>query len=61
MIAGRPKSNNEASDFKQLVVIALYAVSSDTKRYRLLITYVYGVSIGSHFIRTQLCTFLDGK
>ena len=61
VIAIRLQSNNEESDFNQLVATAVHAVSLDTKRCRLFNAYVDGVSVNSHFIRTQLCDFLDGK
>ena len=61
MIDGLPQRNNEANDFNQLVVTDVHAASLEAKRCRLLHVYVDRVSVDSHFISTQLHTFLYGK
>ena len=50
IISRRTQSNNQASDFNQLVLKGKHAVSLATKKYRLLNVCVDGFSVDSNLL-----------
>lgn len=60
IIALRPQSNNESSDFTNVVVQAAATIAEETPNGSLLSFAVDGVSVESKDVMTANCKFLDG-
>ena len=60
IIASRQQSNNESSDFTNVVVHAAATISEETPNRSLLSFAVDGVSVESKDVMTANCKFLDG-